>query len=152
MTIVDDQVLRWSESIDQTLLWTDRWTDFKAAFIKRFGRTTHAAWRDLVSRKQTDKESVRAYGEAVRALAIECGKSCEEDSVVFHFQQNIKEPVRSMLKVQCSLGISWPYDQILEIAENIEKTVQESEVTFFFGSSGRTIDLEHIGPWATTCG
>ena len=101
MMVVDDQVLRWTESVDEELIWTDHWEDFKAAFIKRFGRTTHAAWRALLNRSQREKETVRHYGEAVRSLAMESGKSCEDDTVISHFQHHIRDPVKSLLKIQC---------------------------------------------------
>ena len=73
----------------------------------------------------------------MRALAIESGKSCEDESVISHFQHNLKEPVKSWLKIQCGPASYTPFDQMLELAENIEKTTQESEGLFFFGAPSK---------------
>ena len=119
------------------LLYTDRWKDFKAAFIKRFGRTTRAAWRDLLNRSQHEKEPVRDFGEAVTALASEAGKSCEDEVVISHFQHHVQENIQASLILLAPPWKTISFDHLLEIAENIEKTIQKSEGRSIFGSHSK---------------
>ena len=63
--VVDNTTYSWLGTLDRSLLNSSRWPEFKEAFLRRFGRTKADALRELMTRKQGERESVRSFGEAV---------------------------------------------------------------------------------------
>ena len=77
--VVDDTTYSWLGTLDRSLLNSLRWPDFKEAFLRRFGRTKADALRELMTRKQGERESVRSFGEAFRMLCQEAYVDCNSD-------------------------------------------------------------------------
>lgn len=95
-----------------------------------------AAWRELTNPKQENNEGVRAYGEALRCLAVEAVKSCENDIIIYHFQANVKQPTAYQLKLMM-FSLEGKdhifFDHMLDLAESIERTQQDDQEYAFYG-------------------
>ena len=152
MSEVDDAVIRWTNDLDPGLLYSDRFSEFKEKFLQRFGRLPAAAMRDFIACKQGPDETVRSYAENVRALALEGGMRLDEVNVIYHFQNTTREPTRSLLKLECAGNPSVTFDQMIELAESLERTTKESNGLFFNTPKGQrsdtAIELEQLPlPW-----
>ncbi|KAK9833240.1 hypothetical protein WJX84_002665 [Apatococcus fuscideae] len=121
VSLVDDPVMRWLDDQDLELLWSNRFMDFKAAFVKRFGRPISLAIRDFSSRKQSADETVRSFGEGLRALAFKGGMRLENVAVKFQFENNLREPTKSWMRMQSTSLINPTFDQLVERAEYLER-------------------------------
>ena len=127
MSMVDDPVVRWIDGEDPGLFWSDRFTEFKAAFVKRFGRPSALAIKDFSSRKQLGDETVRSFGEGLRALALEGGMRLDDVAVKFQFENNLQEPTKSWMKMQSNgVGVNPTFDQLVEKAEQVERSLKDS--------------------------
>ena len=122
--VVDDTTYSWLGTLDRSLLNSLRWPDFKEAFLRRFGRTKADALRELMTRKQGERESVRSFGEAFRMLCQEAYVDCNSDQSMELLRAGLISALGYDLALTARPGDFYTFDTLLEHLTQLERNEQ----------------------------
>ena len=122
--VVDDTTYSWLGTLDRSLLNSLRWPDFKEAFLRRFGRTKADALRELMTRKQGERESVRSFGEAFRMLCQEAYVDCNSDQSMELLRAGLIPALGYDLALAARPGDFYTLDTLLEHLTQLERNEQ----------------------------
>ena len=122
--VVDDTTYSWLGTLDRSLLNSLRWPEFKEAFLRRFGRTKADALRELMTRKQGERESVRSFGEAFRMLCQEAYVDCNSDQSMELLRAGLIPALGYDLALAARLGDFYTLDTLLEHLTQLERNEQ----------------------------